>query len=76
MIVAESVHNDMCSWTAVIDITEDVQLVYDKPLDNVTDCNNETVGTASRDNSANDSADVITLVLVIGTLVEQFLNNV
>ena len=76
VVIAECVHDDMGARSTVVDIAKDMQLVDNKPLDDVADSYDKVVGTASRDYRVDDGTDVIALVLVVGALVKQLLNNV
>ena len=76
MVLLHCVEYDVCTGTAIIDVAQNVQLVDGQTLDNVTQSNNEIVCTTCRDNSVDNDADIGCLIVVIGTLVQQFLDNI
>ena len=76
VVAAESVHNDVGSGTTVVDITENMQLVDNQSLNDIAYSNNKVVGAACSDNGLDDGTDVIRLILVVGTLMEQLLNDI
>lgn len=76
VVAAESVHNDVGSGTTVVDITKNMQLVDNQSLNDIAYSNNKVVGAARSDNGLDDGTDVIRLILVVGTLMEQLLNDI
>ena len=76
MVLAQGVENDMCTRSAIVDISKNVQLVDGQPLDDVANGDNEVVGTACGDNGIDDDIDVSGFVDVIGAFVKQFLNDI
>ena len=76
MIAAHLVEDDMCSWTTVVDVAQDMELVDGESLDDVSDGYNEVVGTPSADDGIHDDVDVGRLVMVFGMLMQEFLDDV
>ena len=76
MVVAERVHNQVGTWSAVINVAEDVQTVDGQALDEVADGYDEMVGAARADDGLDDDVEVSLLVVVLRRLVQQFLNDV
>ena len=74
--VAERVHDEVCARTAVVNVAEDVQAVNGQALDEIAEGDDEVVGAARADDGADDDVEVGLLVVVIGTLVQEFLNNI
>ena len=68
--------NDVGSWSTVIDVAENMQLVDGKTLDDVTYGYDESVCSACRDNRINDDIHVVGLVGVVCTLMQELLNDV
>ena len=66
----------MGTWTSVVDVTENMQLVDGQPLDYITDGADEIIGTACRNDGVNNHTDIGRLVDVGKALVEQFLNDI
>ena len=52
----------MCAWSAVIDVSDDMEGVDGETLDEVAHRNDEIVGTFRRDDGADDDVDVCLLV--------------
>ena len=48
----------MRTLSTVIDVAKDMQLVDSQTLDDITDSNDEVVGTSGRDDGVDDAADV------------------
>ena len=76
LVAAHHVHDDVRPRSAVVDVAQDVQLVDGQPLYDVTQGADEVVGAPRRDDGVHDDRHVGRLVLVVGTLVQQLLNDV
>ena len=76
MVVAERVHNQVGTWSAVINVAEDVQTVDGQALDEVADGYDEMADAARADDGLDDDVEVSLLVVVLRRLVQQFLNDV
>ena len=76
VILAQRVHNLVGSRAAVVDVAEDVELVDGQPLYHVADGADEVVGSACRDDGVDDHGHIGGLVLILRTLVQQFLDDV
>ena len=55
----------MCPRPSVVDISQDVELVYGQPLDEITNGNDEVVGTLGVDNGLNDDLIISLLIASI-----------
>ena len=73
---AQDVHNLVGAGTTVKHVAQDVQLVDGELLDEVTNGDNEVVGTASADDGVHNNVDIGLLVAVGGVLVQQLLDDV
>ena len=62
VILAQCVHDDMGSWTTIVDVAQDMQLVDGQTLDDVTDGHDEIIGTTCGDDGINDHTDIGSLV--------------
>ena len=76
VVLEERVHDDMGPRSAVVDVAQDMELVDGQPVDDVADGNDEVVGPSGRDDCIDDDGDVGSLVVVVGPLVKQFLDDV
>ena len=76
MVVLQGVHHDVGTWSAVVDIAQNVQLVDGQPLYDFADGRNEVVGTSGRDDRLDDGAHIVGLVLVIRMFVQQLLYDI
>ena len=76
MVLPERVHNLVGTGASIVDVAEDMQLVDGQPLDHVADRADEVVCPSCRDDGVYDDGYVGGLVLVVGTLMQQFLNDV
>ena len=66
----------MRSWTAVIDVSENMQLVDGESLDDVCDGNDKGISPSRVDDRINDDVDVCGLVRILRAFMEQFLNDI
>lgn len=73
MVVAKRIHDYVCPWPSVVDVAKDVQLINDQPLNDLAYCDDKVVGATSSDYSPYYCADIITFVLIVGTLMKQLL---
>ena len=76
MIVLKQVQDFMRSWTAVIDVSENMQLVDGESLDDVCDGNDKGISPSRVDDRINDDVDVCGLVRILRAFMEQFLNDI
>ena len=76
VILAQGVQYDVGPGPPVEDVAQDVQLVDGQTLDDVAYRNDKVVSTSRRDDRVYDDRHVCSLVNVIRTLVQQFLNDV
>ena len=76
VIALHRVEDDMCAWTTVVDVAEDMEGVDGETLDHIGDGNDEIVGSAGRDDGIYDDIHVGSLVVVVGTLMQQLLDDV
>ena len=76
VIAAHLVEDDMCAWTTVVDVAQNMELVDGKALDNVGDGYDEVVGTPCTDDGVYDDVDVSCLVMVFSMLMQEFLDDV
>ena len=66
----------MSTRSSVVDVAKDMQLVDDESLYDEADSADEVIGTTCRDDALDDDVDVGTLVVVVGVLMQQFLDDI
>ena len=76
MILPQGVHNLMGAWTSVVDVAKNVQLVDGQTLDDITDGTDEIICSACRDDGIDNNGNVCGFVDIIGTFMQQFLNDI
>ena len=76
VVLAQRVHDDVGARSAVEDVAQDVELVDGQPLYDVAECYDEVVGASCGDDGIDNDVDVGGLVVVLGALVEQLLDDV
>ena len=76
VILTQGVEDDMGTRATIEDITQDMQLVDGQTLDDITDGNDEIVGSPRRDDGIDDDGYIGSLVLVVSTFVQQFLDDI
>lgn len=76
VVALERVHHDVGARPAVVDVAEDVELVYAEPLNHAAQGDDEVVGAAGGYDGLDDGAHVVGLVLVFRMLVEELLDDV
>ena len=76
LVSPHDVHDDVGSRATVVDVAKYVQLVDGQPLDDVAQGADEIVGTSCRYDGVDNDGHVSGLVLVVGTFVQQFLDDV
>ena len=76
MVIAQRIHDDMSTWTAVIDVTYDMQQVNGKALNQVTHSDDKVISTSSRYNCTDNHIDISMLVGLNARLMHQLLNDV
>ena len=76
VILCKGVENDVCSGATIVDVTQDVQTVDGQALYDCSNGTDEVVSTASGDNRIDDDIHIGSLVMVVGALMEQFLNDI
>ena len=76
MVIAEDVHDVVRTMSAVEDVAQDVERIDGESLDQVTECNDEGIGTAGADDGIDNHFRICLLVRQHGILVQQFLDNV
>ena len=76
MVIAEDIHDMMRSVSSVEDVAQDMERVDGQSLDQVTECCNESVGTAGTDNGIDDHFRICLLVGKHGVFMQQFLDDV
>ena len=69
VILAQGIHDDMCTWAAIVDVAKYVQLVDGQTLDDVADGADKVVGTTCRYDGVDNHTDVGRLIVVAHTLV-------
>ena len=77
-VVAECLHDEVCAWSAVEDVAEQVQSVDGQTLDKAADGDNEVIGALGVDDALDNHIVILRLVggIDVGRLVEQFLYDV
>ena len=63
LVVAEGLHDEVCAWSSVKDIAEQVQFVYGETLYEVTDGYDKLVSPLCVDDALDD--DIVVLVLLV-----------
>ena len=76
MIARERVENKMRPCTAVEDVAEDMQAVDSEALDEQAKGFDEAGGASCADDGLDNHAHIGLLVAVIGTLVQEFFDDV
>ena len=76
MIVAEGIHDDVCTRSAVIDVAHDMERIDGEPLDEVAHGDDEVVGPSGGDDGTDNHVDVGMLVGVDARLMKQLLDDV
>ena len=76
VIVLEHVHDLVRTGTTVIDVTENMKLVDGEALDDICNSDDEGIGPSCIDDRVDDDVDVSSLVRILRTLMEQFLNDI
>ena len=76
VILSQGVHNLVGSRASVVDIAQNVELVDGQSLYDVADGTDEIVGASRRDDGIDNDGHVGSLVLVVCSLVEQFLDDI
>ena len=76
VVAAEAVHDEVRTGAAVIDVTEDVQAVDGKSLNQFAEGDDETFGASGFDDGANNHADVSLFVVVVRTFVKEFFDDI
>ena len=76
VVAAEAVHDEVRTGAAVIDVTEDVQAVDGKSLNQFAECDDETFGASRFDDGANNHADISLFVVVVRTFVKEFFDDI
>lgn len=74
--MAHLVEDDVGSRSTIVDVAEDVQLVYGKPLYHVSDGDDKVIGTACGYDGVDDDVDISCLVMVFCMFVQEFLYDV
>ena len=75
-IVGEHLHDEMRAGAAVVDVAEDVELVDAQTLNHVAHGLDEVLGLAGEDDGLDDAVEVGLLLVVVGSLVEELLDDV
>ena len=76
MIVAKDVHDVVRSVSAVENVAQDVEHVDGEPLYQVTERDDEVVGTSGADDAVHNDFHVCLLVGQDGAFVQEFLDDV
>ena len=70
VIVAQRVHDEVGSGTAVVDVAKDVETVDSKTLNEVTQADNEVVRAVSINDGLDDDVKVGLLIVVLAAFVQ------
>ena len=76
MVATHLVQDDVGSWTSIVDIAQNMELVDSQALDDVGYSDNEIISSACADNRINNDIDIGSLVMIFSMLVQKFLDNV
>ena len=76
MVAAHLVQDDVGSWTSIVDIAQNMELVDSQALDDVGYSDDEIIGSACADNRINNNIDIGCLVMIFGVLVQKLLDNI
>ena len=76
MEIHQFLHNDVCSWSSVKDITDNMKIINGQVLDQTAQCHNKLVRNAGIDDGMDDLIVVKLLILVTVIYMEQFINNI
>ena len=76
VVLAQGVHDDMCTRATIVDVAQDVELVDGQALDDVADGADEIVSTTCRYDGVDNHTDVGCLIVVAQTLVQQLFDDI
>ena len=76
MIVAQRIHNDVSSWSSIIDISHYMQSINGQTLYQVTHGNDKIIRPSGRDDCADNHIDVSMLIRFDRRLMHQLLNDI
>ena len=76
MVAHQQVKDDVGAGAAVEQVAHDVELVHGQTLDELTETDDELIGSAILDDAADDLAVVEVFVVVLEVGVEQLIQNV
>lgn len=76
VVAAHLVQDDVGSWTSIVDIAQNMELVDSQALDDVGYSDDEIIGSACADNRINNNIDIGCLVMIFGVLVQKLLDNI
>ena len=76
VILSEGVHDFMGTWTTIVDITKNMQLVDGQTLNHITDSADEVVCTTCGNDGVHDDSHIGSLVDIVGAFVKQFLDDI
>ncbi len=76
MVVAEGIHNNMGTRTAVVDIADHMQDVDRQALDQVAHGDDEVIGPAGRDDRVDDLVHISRLIRFDRRLMQQLLDDI
>ena len=75
-VMVQGIHDNVSSWTAVVDVAEDVESVNAESLYYLADGLYERFRLACGDDGVEDAAVIVVLVLARRSLVQQLLNDI
>ena len=76
VITGQDVEHGVGTGASVINVAKDVELVDDEALDHVADGDDKLIGATNLDDRGDDGSHVVDLVLRVGMLMEQLLDDV
>ena len=76
MIIAQSIHDDVCSGTTVVYIAYDMKRINRQPLNQITHGYNKVIRPLGRDNGTDNDIDISMLVGLDSRLMQQLLNDI
>ena len=76
VIIAKRIHNNMCPRTTVINITNNMQGINGKTLDQITHSYDKVIGTLGRNDGTDDDINIRMLIRIYSRFMQQLLNDI
>ena len=76
MIIHQSIHDNMRSRSSVKNITDNMQMIHHKTLDQIGQCNDKLLSPSNSDNCMNNLIIIGLLIMYLCLFRNQFLDNI